>query len=72
MSRGVGAPKTARHVDDAAAAHDRLVALGATSHEVVIERGPGYVTAAVVDPFGNLLGIMVNQHYLDVLAARSA
>jgi hypothetical protein len=23
---------------------------------------------SVVDPFGNVLGVMVNQHYLDVLA----
>ena len=26
------------------------------------------MTAVVVDPFGNLLGIMYNQHYLDTLA----
>ena len=65
---GAHGPVTYWHVDDVAAAHDRLVALGATSHEGVIERGPGYVTASVVDPFGNLLGVMVNQHYLDVLA----
>ena len=26
-------------------------------------------TAAVVDPFGNVLGIMHNPHYLEVLAA---
>jgi hypothetical protein len=35
------------------------------------ERGPGFVTASVTDPFGNLLGVMYNQHYVDVLAARS-
>jgi hypothetical protein len=23
------------------------------------------VTASVVDPFGNVLGVMYNQHYLD-------
>ena len=27
------------------------------------------MTAVVVDPFGNLLGIMYNQHYLDTLAS---
>ncbi len=26
------------------------------------------MTAVVVDPFGNLLGIMYNQHYLDTVA----
>jgi hypothetical protein len=25
------------------------------------------VTAAVVDPFGNVLGVMYNPHYLEVL-----
>ena len=33
-------------------------------------RGPGFVTASVVDPFGNVLGVMLNQHYVDVLAGR--
>jgi len=32
----------------------------------VIERGPGFVTASVVDPFGNVLGVMRNQHHLGV------
>ena len=55
-------------VDDVQAAFDRLVALGATVHDEPTERGPGFVTASVVDPFGNILGVMYNQHYLDVLA----
>jgi predicted enzyme related to lactoylglutathione lyase len=59
------------HVDDVQASFGRLLALGATAHEEPIERGPGFVTASVIDPFGNLLGVMYNQHYLDVLAARS-
>jgi catechol 2,3-dioxygenase-like lactoylglutathione lyase family enzyme len=29
----------------------------------------GFVTAAVVDPFGNVLGVMYNPHYLEVLEA---
>lgn len=57
------------HVDDVQASFDRLLALGATAHEEPVERGPGFVTASVIDPFGNLLGVMYNQHYLDVLAA---
>jgi len=36
--------------------------------EAVTERGPGFVTASVADPFGNVLGIMYNRHYLDILA----
>jgi predicted enzyme related to lactoylglutathione lyase len=55
------------HVDDVHAAFERLLALGAKEHDPVTERGPGFVTASVVDPFGNLLGVMYNQHYLDNL-----
>jgi predicted enzyme related to lactoylglutathione lyase len=54
-------------VDDVQAAFDRLLALGATAHQDVREQGPGFVTASVVDPFGNVLGVMYNQHYLDVV-----
>lgn len=56
-------------VDDVHAAFDRLLALGATEHLKPTEQGPGFVTASVVDPFGNILGVMFNQHYLDVLGA---
>jgi uncharacterized glyoxalase superfamily protein PhnB len=59
------------HVDDVHAVFDRLLALGATEHEAPTERGPGFVTASVVDPFGNVLGVMFNRHYLDVLATPS-
>jgi len=58
------------HVDDVRASFGRLLALGATAHEEPVERGPGFVTASVIDPFGNLLGVMYNQHYVDVLAGR--
>lgn len=63
-------PITYWHVDDVEAVLERLLALGATLHEQVTERGPGFVTASVVDPFGNVLGIMFNRHFLDILAAR--
>ncbi|WP_405492432.1 VOC family protein [Nocardia sp. NBC_00511] len=58
------------HVDDVAATFQRLLDLGATVHEPIIERGEGtgFVTASVVDPFGNVLGIMTNPHYLEILA----
>lgn len=56
-------------VDDIAASVARLHALGAVPHQPVIERGPGFVTASVVDPFGNVLGVMRNQHYLDIVGA---
>jgi len=58
------------HVDDVQAVFDRLLHMGATVHDEPVERGPGFVTASVVDPFGNILGVMFNQHYLDMLAER--
>jgi predicted enzyme related to lactoylglutathione lyase len=58
------------HVDDVQASFGRLLAVGATAREAPIERGPGFVTASVIDPFGNLLGVMYNEHYVDVLASR--
>ncbi|MEJ3747289.1 VOC family protein [Actinomycetes bacterium KLBMP 9797] len=57
------------HVDDLPGAYERALALGAKEHQPPTERGPGFVTASVVDPFGNILGLMFNQHYLDVLAS---
>jgi predicted enzyme related to lactoylglutathione lyase len=65
-----GGAVTYWHTDDVRAAVERLVSMGATVHEEPVERGPGFVTASVVDPFGNILGVMYNQHYLDVLASR--
>lgn len=59
------------HVDDVRASFDRLISMGATAYEKPVERGPGFVTASVADPFGNILGVMYNQHYLDVLAGRA-
>jgi len=59
------------HVDDLAATVARLHELGAKEHEPITERGPGFVTASVVDPFGNVLGVMTNVHYLAVLKERS-
>ena len=66
---GAGGAVVYWHVDDVQASFGRLLALGATTHEEPVERGPGFVTASVIDPFGNLLGVMYNQHYVDVLAA---
>ncbi|WP_084263030.1 VOC family protein [Actinomadura formosensis] len=56
------------HVDDLEAAVARLLAMGAREHEKITERGEGFVTASVIDPFGNLVGVMSNAHYLEVLA----
>lgn len=60
------------HVDDVRSTLDRLQGLGAEVSEPVREFGDGFVGAAVIDPFGNILGVMENRHYLEVLAARGA
>jgi predicted enzyme related to lactoylglutathione lyase len=65
-----GGPITYWHVDDVHAAFERMLGLGATTHEGVVERGPGFVTASVVDPFGNVVGVMFNRHYLDMLGTQ--
>ncbi|MBN9101085.1 MAG: VOC family protein [Pseudonocardia sp.] len=61
------------HVDDVAGTLATLLAMGATEYEPLTPRGDsGFVTASVVDPFGNVLGIMHNPHYLEILAARAS
>ncbi len=57
------------HVDDVTATLEQLLALGAKEHQAPTDRGAGFITASVVDPFGNILGIMYNPHYLEVLGA---
>ena len=58
------------HVDDVAAALERLLSMGAKEYEALTRRGEaGFVTASVVDPFGNVLGVMYNPHYLEVLGS---
>ncbi|MFD5618972.1 VOC family protein [Streptomyces yangpuensis] len=55
-------------VDDLPGAHRRLLELGAQEYQPVTAHGDGgFVTAAVTDPFGNVLGIMRNPHYVEVL-----
>lgn len=55
------------HVDDVNATLEHLLAAGATLFEPVTQRGEGWYTASVLDPFGNILGIMVNPHYVKTL-----
>ena len=55
------------HVDDLEATVARLIELGATPFMPVTEHGPGFVTASVIDPFGNVLGVMYNPHYVEML-----
>jgi len=56
------------HVDDIKATMARLLELGATEYEPITPRSESFVTASVVDPFGNVLGVMTNPHYVEVVA----
>jgi predicted enzyme related to lactoylglutathione lyase len=47
-------------VPDAAAAHARLLELGATDFEPIQDVGGGIRIGAVRDPFGNILGVIEN------------
>lgn len=73
MQPGPGGAILLWHVEDIEAAFARLMSLGAKEYDAINKRGDsGFVTASVIDPFGNILGIMNNPHYLEKLAARNA
>ena len=58
------------HVDDVAATLEKVTGMGAKEYEPLTSRGEaGFITASVVDPFGNILGIMYNPHYLEILGS---
>lgn len=66
MQPGPGGAILLWHVDDIEATMAHLKAVGATEYEPITKRGEsGFVTASVIDPFGNVLGIMYNPHYLE-------
>ena len=55
------------HVDEIDKALELLLSLGAKEYEPLTPRGQGFITAAVIDPFGNILGVMYNPHYLEMM-----
>jgi len=50
-------------VANASAALERLLSLGATQHAPVQDVGDGIRVATVLDPFGNVVGIIENPHF---------
>jgi len=73
MQPGPGGAILLWHVDDIEATFARLIGMGATEYDPITPRGnTGFVTASVVDPFGNVLGIMYNPHYVEMIAACTA
>ena len=65
-SRDPGGAVIYWQVDDVAAAVARLVEHGATEYQPVVERDAGFVTASVLDPFGNILGLMYSPHFVEI------
>lgn len=57
-------------VDDLRGTVATLLAMGATEYEPIEEQEDGFITASVVDPFGNVLGLSHNPHYLEMHASR--
>jgi hypothetical protein len=44
--------------------------MGAKEYEPLTSRGEaGFVAAYVADPFGNVLGVMYNPHYIEILGS---
>lgn len=63
------------HVDDLKGTLEKLISLGASSYQPITDHSGGkgdFVTASVVDPFGNILGIMTNKHYLEILEQKKS
>jgi predicted enzyme related to lactoylglutathione lyase len=50
-------------VEDARAAYQRLLDLGATPVEEIQDVGGGMLAGEVADPFGNVIGIIYNPHF---------
>lgn len=58
------------HVDDVAATIAALEAKGATVYMPLTVREADFVTAAVQDPFGNIIGLMYNPNWLQHSASQ--
>jgi len=70
MQPGPGGAVLFWHVDDVESALARLKTMGAKEYEPITKRGDGFVTTSVIDPFGNVLGIMFNPHYVAMLGSQ--
>lgn len=50
-------------VTDIAAVMDHWLSLGASAHSTIQDVGDGIKTAAIKDPFGNVVGLIENPHF---------
>jgi predicted enzyme related to lactoylglutathione lyase len=71
LGLSMGAPKSSGDtgviaywgVADIEQAHKRLLQLGATAHSAIEDVGGDIRVASVLDPFGNLIGLIQNPHF---------
>ena len=61
---GVGGHTAYWGVEDIDAALEHLQSIGATPHEAVQDVGDGIKVASVTDPFGNVLAVIENPHFV--------
>ncbi|MDF2653143.1 MAG: dioxygenase [Paenibacillus sp.] len=54
------------HVDDVSGMLENLIELGATEYDPLTVRGIDWITASVVDPFGNIIGLIHSPHYKEI------
>jgi len=50
-------------VSDARGSHRRLIDLGATLHQEIMDVGGGILVGTVLDPFGNVFGVIENPQF---------
>jgi predicted enzyme related to lactoylglutathione lyase len=62
VAQGAG-PVTYWGVENVDAALARLLELGASAHRAVQDVGGGIRVASVLDPFGNVVGVIENPHF---------
>lgn len=62
-SAGTSGPTAYWGVPDAGVAVAHLISVGAAPHQPVQEVGEGIRVAAVLDPFGNVFGVIENPHF---------
>ncbi|MGO1414259.1 MAG: VOC family protein, partial [Microbacterium gubbeenense] len=58
-----GGALVSMHVDDIRSSFDRLIELGAIEFDPITQRGDGWWSASVSDPFGNLVGLIQSPHW---------
>jgi predicted enzyme related to lactoylglutathione lyase len=64
---GAGGAIARWHVDDLPETFAKLKRLGAKENEPLTEREGGFATASVIDPFGNILGLIHSPHYAETV-----